>query len=274
MSDMISPIHIVKLSIKTLIERPQKTGVLFLVLGLFYGLEESLVGDIPPDPFTWLIMGLPIIVLFAPVAVVILHHLLGSASESINIIPDGFPKKCVKYTMYSVGLEVVQGVATALIPIVAALALPLFDPAGEKVAKLMSGIVGVALLAPVIYQVLKRTLVFPGLVIDPQFSLKKASQLMGGHVLRFVASYAMLVVPFVLMTFLLDFVGINVDDVKVEGEIVIVPLIVKTALSSLMGLVAMSALCSWYKQLSEKKKEVGLATDFVPPSASLTDYGQ
>lgn len=275
MSDKISPILIVRLSIKSLIERPQKTGLLFLLLALFYGLEESFVGDIPPDPITWLIMGLPIIVLFAPVGIVILYHFLGNADGDSVVIPDGYAKKCFRYIAYSVGFEAVQGVVTALIPLVAMLALPLFEPAGEKAAKLMSGIVGIALLAPVIYQVLKRTLVFPGLVIDPQFSLEKSNQLMEGHVLRFVASYAMLVAPFVLLVFLLDFVGINADDVKVEGDIKITPLIVKTVLSSLMGLVVMSALCSWYNQLTEKRKESELATDFTPSSADLAaDYGQ
>lgn len=247
--DKISLKDILIRSFSMISGRRKPMGILFLLMSSLYVLEDVLVGDLPPDPFTWIIHGAPFMLLFAPVATLMFHHLLRVEGSPSKLIPRAFGKMAVKFSLYYVLFLIIFWAALAIAVIGSLLLVGFFVEGKVTSGALPVKILFVLLLLFNMHFVVKRVLMLPAAVDGDDSPFAISNRLIKGHLGGFVASFVMLYLPLILIPLLLEYFGQDTVEFTWGREVLNILFALFSALASMLGV---SLLCSWYKELKAR----------------------
>ena len=258
--DKVSPVQVVVESYKNLSLRPNRNLTLFLLLAGCHYLAEY----IPPDPFSWLFMGLPLMFLKTPAEVLVFHNFLSGADGGARFFPDGMFRKCVVFFLWSCLLAVLLEPTFILIftgislsPLAGSLEQSVLPWAVSQIVTPLALLLGALPMTVGVWLLVRRALVFPGVVAGAVRPFMEAGRMVKGSFWRFSFSFVLLVLPFVAVLLVLG----NLDT---SGNTFGVSWFCEAA----ADIVCFSGLCVWYKRLSLRRDELQPTSAIASESSS------
>ena len=269
MPDSISPLRVAVAACGRLAVRFKRNLLLFLLLVGFAYLDQMT----PPDPFTWMLQGLPLMILVTPVEVLAFHSLLSGAAGETRLVPEGMLWKCALFFLWSC-LALVLSDSTVwgfILLIPASLAGALLGLVVESTLAIqIANVVALGLVAVGVYFLISRALVFPGIVAGAAKPFRNAGIMIKGTFWRFCLSFVLLVLPLMAAMILLDRFGQGGERLSDAGLLAQGCMAVLDAAADML---CFSGLCVWYEKLRQRAAgpETGSGVDsgFAPESAPV-----
>jgi len=273
-SDKISPVAVVKEVFILLYDRKGVFSFLFILFAIYFGIEALVRAWNPAievDPFSKILFGYPLLIIFSPIAIMSLWQGLCESEES-TIIPASFCKKIIKFSafllLFTVIIDLARTIALFMTVLALATVAQLFSPSGmnDQVTNWIGRTTEFLTLTTIYWQLLKRILIFPSIVAENSSLRRKPSLLLKGNFFRFITSFCLLYTPLILLMLPFEFLDEELLNVKRGESFSISYLMLSACFSSIYGLLGTLGLSRWYEKLRLR---------YEPNQATTApDYGQ